>query len=305
MKSKTKFEKVDQLIEDVLKENPSHQPFLLESMEGVSESEYAELESYLTYCSNRGHDSAFVAACYNVVVNDMFEEQIYFMRHKRYRAATRAEVENQVYHNPEYMQKYMYGVAITLVLWPTHRELHRFFHEMLPKSSEGNYLEIGAGHGLYFMAAMRDSSYQHYTALDLSETSLRMTREVVESSHFGEFSNYDLRLGDFLDMDITPAKYSAVVAGYVLEHVDHPIDFLRKIREVTTPDALIFLTTCINAPAVDHVLLLESIDELKELVGKTGLSWKQDCVAPYPRLTLEETLEMKMPLNIAMVLGHE
>ena len=38
-----------------------------------------------------------------------------------------------VYHDRDYMDRYMYGLAITNFLWPNHVAMARFLRESLPK----------------------------------------------------------------------------------------------------------------------------------------------------------------------------
>ena len=49
------------------------------------------------------------------------EEELYFCRYHKYRLATFAEAEREVYSNDAYMERYMRGLLITHVLWANHR----------------------------------------------------------------------------------------------------------------------------------------------------------------------------------------
>ena len=91
--------------------------------------------------------------------------------------------------------------------------------------------------------------------------------------------------------------------GEVLEHVEQPDVFLRRIAELAKQDAFIFITTCINAPAVDHIYLWRTTDELEEMILANGLEIVEPLRLPYEGKTLEESRELNLPINVAYVLA--
>ena len=91
--------------------------------------------------------------------------------------------------------------------------------------------------------------------------------------------------------------------GEVLEHVEQPEVFLRRIAELATDDAFIFITTCINAPAVDHIYLWRTTDELEEMIEASGLSIVEPLRLPYEGKSLEDSREERLPINVAYVLA--
>lgn len=293
-----------QLVECILEANPSHKPFLDVSLGEMTPELLNELEHYLGYCASRDVSLAYIAESYNTIVQDTFLEQIYFMRNKRYRYSTYAEVAGSVYNDAEYMGKYMYGLAVTLFFWPAHRALKSFFERTLPGDRSGSYLEIGPGHGFYFMTAIAKTEFTNFVAIDISEKSVAMTRDVIESGYFGTYSNYSVQCKDFLSADVDGEVFDALVMGEVLEHVEDPGLFLRRIRSVTRADSYIYISTCMNAPAVDHLSLFTSAEELRGIVEDSGLRVADECLIPYPGLSVEETEAKQLAMNIGLVLAH-
>jgi len=113
-----------------------------------------------------------------------------------------------------------------------------------------------------------------------------------------------VELRDFLEAtDLEPSSFDAVVMGEVLEHVEQPEVFLRRIAELAKDDAYIFITTCINAPAVDHIYLWRTTDELEEMITASGLTITEPLRLPYEGKTLEESREENLPINVAYVLA--
>ena len=129
-----------------------------------------------------------------------------------------------------------------------------------------------------------------------------MTNTLLGSGRFGDFDNYRVFEQDFLEGSIAPVSYSAIVMGEVLEHVEQPGVFLETIASIAADDAFIFITTPINAPAIDHIYLFESWDSIETLVKGSGLAVADKLLVPYPGLSVEESQEQSLPINVAMVL---
>lgn len=289
------------LVDAILAQNPMHRSFMTAALANITPDEMAHLDRYVDFCKQRGLTIDYLADCYLTIVGDTLREQIYFQKHGKYRYSSFAEVADNVYFNDEYMSFYMYGLAITSFLWPNHLAMFRFFRDTLPKDRNGAYLEIGPGHGYYLMTAMQRSAYRNFTGVDISETSIAQTRALIE--HFGgERQDLDLVCTDFLDSDLPEHGFDAVVMGEVLEHVEQPDLFLRQIARLAKKDAYIFVTTCINAPAVDHIFLFKTPEQLENLFADCGLHIKSQLIRPYEGKTLEESLQQRLAINVAYVL---
>ncbi len=196
----------------------------------------------------------------------------------------------------------MHGLAITAWLWPNHRDMHRYFARSIPATANGTYLEVGPGHGVYMMTAMKLSHYDRFEGIDLSPTSVDMTKALLDSRNETGVADYEIYCSDFLKDDLHTDRYDAIVMGEVLEHVEQPLEFLQKIRELAADDAFIFVTTPVNAPAIDHIYLFESFDAIEKLVMQAGLAIRDSRQFPYPGQTVEESTEQCLPINVALVL---
>jgi 2-polyprenyl-3-methyl-5-hydroxy-6-metoxy-1,4-benzoquinol methylase len=244
----------------------------------------------------------YLARSYLTIVEDTIEEQRYFQRHRRFRHSTFAAVASDVYDNHDYMSRYMYGLAISTFVWPNHVEMARFFRRTLPRSPRNRYLEVGPGHGYLLLTALELGRFEECLAIDISATSVEQTRSIVE--HFALGGRVRVEQRDFLEAtDLAPESFDAVVMGEVLEHVEQPDMFLARIRELASDDAFIFITTCVNAPAVDHIFLWRSTDELEQLIASSGLSIVEPLRLPYEGKTLAECNDLALPINVAYVLA--
>ncbi len=301
--AKTLTPNVEGLIDIILEENPMHKSFMVGALEHVTIEELQTLDKYLDFCGSKGLDLAYMADSYLTIVGDTFREQLYFMKHKEYRYKSYEEVGGHVYHNEDYMNQYMYGLAITSFLWPNHLDMGRFFVETMPRDVGGKYLDIGPGHGYYLMKAMELGKFDEFLGIDISESSIKQTDAILKHFKPDFADRFELRLMDFLDAkELEAGSFNAIVMGEVLEHVEQPDVFLKRIAELAADDAYIYVTTCINAPAIDHIFLWRSTDALEKMIEGTGLKIKAPLRLPYEGKTLEESEAQELSINVAYVL---
>ncbi|KTD60703.1 class I SAM-dependent methyltransferase [Legionella shakespearei] len=292
---------VDALVQAILQIVPFHKKELLKTLTLLQKEELAELDNYLVYSKEQGRSIEFMAESYKTIMSSVIMETMYFQEHKKYRYSRFAEVADSVYYNEEYMSQYMHGVLISLFFWPNHLKLYRFFCTTLPKNKTGDYLEIGPGHGYFFKAAVEQSNYQRFFGIDLSETSIQQTKNLLDITH-PEQSNIHLYCSDFFAYPFQEQSFDAIVMGEVLEHVENPQDFLKKIALLAKKDAYIFVTTCLFAPIIDHIYEFHDLGEIETLFLECGLKIKESCILPYVDKTLEECLKQLLTINVGYVL---
>ncbi len=294
---------VHELVSCIVAQSPVHKRHLDLALAYISADEMAQLDHYIAYCVNAGLSVTYLAECYLTIAYDTLKEQVYFQKHGKYRYSCFSDVAEGVYLNEPYMEKYMYGLALTLYLWPRHLDIYRFFSNTLPRTTRGKYLEVGPGHGANMMLAMQLTSYDSFHGIDISETSIKMTQSIIEYNIPKASSLCILEHMDFLSAHPSSEKYASIVIGEVLEHVEQPTLFLSKAAEMARDDAYIFVTTCINTPAIDHIYLFESTEQVVELIEESGLNIRDELVLPYEGMSLAECMNKKLPVSVAYVLG--
>lgn len=295
-------ETIERLAEAIIADNPVHSGFLHASISEMSAASRRSLVEYVDYCVARGRDLAYLADCYNTITKDTLAEQLYFMKHGRYRYARFSDVAGNVYFDDEYMNKYMYGLALTSFLWPNHARLFEFFEQTFPRGKTGAYLEIGPGHGSYLRRAAELGDFDLLLGIDISPTSVAMTRDVLANASPPLRAAVRIVEADFLNMREESRRYACIVMGEVLEHVEEPDRFLHAIAAAATPETHVFVTTCVNAPAVDHIYLFRSTDDVEALVDRCGFDVVERCYAPATGKTLEECRAHALAINVAYVL---
>lgn len=267
-------------------------------------AEVAELEGYLRFCATEGWGEERMSQAYITIANDTLREQIYFQRNKHYRHDRFDAVAASVYFDASYMARYMYGLALTLYLWPNHLQIFRHFRSVLAGMHGGTYLEVGPGHGAFFRQAMLHGGFRECVGIDISPTSLAMTRRALVSLGRSTRTSWRLVEADLLAAIDIGGSYDMVVMGEVLEHVEQPQRFLERIRELSAPGATLYVTTAVNAPAIDHIYLFRSVAEVEGIARAAGLVVRDVFATPYAGCTMEETVRRNLAINVALVLSR-
>ncbi len=292
------------LLTQIQTDNPRQAKMLAASTSSLTPQEQRDLETYLTIESMSGTTTTQLSSAYNLIVLDTLREQMFFRRNGRYRYQRFDDVASEVYFSEEYMRSYMQGLALTGFLWPNHVAIRRFFHEGLrmhaaPKGAGLSYLEVGPGHGLFMTAALRTGAFERCMGVDISPTSLALTRQMLE--HAGVMTPHvQLACCDFLAGEgLGSEGFDIVVMGEILEHVENPQAFLERAFASTKRGARVFVSTCVNSPARDHIYLYAHHREVRAMLEASGFRVADEIVVPYHGTTVERSYQELLPINVA------
>lgn len=230
-------------------------------------------EGLLEVLADRGIQPGYVADSYVKMCSDMLAQQIAFKRTGIYSCAHSGEAYDKVYSSDTEMSSYMYGLALSQFLWPNHYALFRFFQDMCSRiGNVHRYLEIGPGHGLFLIEAMRHFPDARFSAVDISPVSLRISQELV--GHFAKGRACSYRVQDAREID--DEAFDFISMCEVLEHLDETLPILRKLHGMTAPGGRVFITTCANCPAIDHTYLYDSVGHIRQELKEAGFAILQD-----------------------------
>lgn len=291
--------KIATLISTISEKNIFQAKSLNGSVDKLSQEEKNGLTALLDFYIEQGDTMEHLAECYLNLIQSFMDEQFYFVKNGHYRYSRSEEVNKFFYQNPEFMEYYMKGLAISQYLIEQHRKCREWFcNKIIDHNAGENWLEVGVGHGEYFTLALRHTNYTHYFGIDISPTSVRLTKEMVEKRVPTSSRSIEVRELDFFQYNRPICD--AVVMGEVLEHVERPRDLLKKVYEITNDKSFIYITTVINAPAIDHVYLFSSAEEVEELYQKTGFEICDKCLFPSHGYTIEKALKK----HAAIITAH-
>ncbi|MBM4433637.1 MAG: class I SAM-dependent methyltransferase [Chloroflexi bacterium] len=274
---------VARIIEIIGRQNPLQRK-RISAFVSTQGSEYWEFAESLSRTLNerllRSDESAQEAArSYNRMCMDFVNEQIRFKKTGRYSLDDAAVAHDEVYSRPDVMRYYMIGLLLSYMFWPNHYAMLRFLDEHLRTRAIAKYLEIAPGHGLFTARAVRRSPRLRGMLVDISPTALEVSRSILEAFEV-DLSRLDVVRGDFLEVDLGETEFDFISMGEVLEHVNEADVLLARAARLLTPDGAIFMTTCANCPALDHVYHFHNVREIRELIAKAGLAIGAEMALP-------------------------
>jgi len=291
----------------VAEKSPIQKKKIEKNFSKLTPEELAELEQlaieYRDYLQYRGISLNDAIDSYLRFCNDIMNYQIFFFRHGNYPNKNSKLICSEIYENTEVMAYYNTAMALTQILWRTHFEIYKFFISYLKTGSSNirSYLEIGCSHGLYTKAVLEllpDSI--PVTVVDICKHSIDETKSVLNY-----FSN-NVKNISFFKTDIfefnTAHKYEFIELGEVLEHVENPALLLRKIHSLLTPDGKVFVSTCANAPAPDHIYLFRTTEEIRDMLTTNGFEIESEKVLPVEDLSMDKIIEKKITINYCAIL---
>lgn len=241
-----------------------------------------------------------IGDAYLLFVEDTLEETKYFVEHGKYRYSTLNEVCSSVYFNDEYMTKYMLGLIVSGYIWFNHLAIHRYYTKQIRKFSGEHFLEIGPGHGEYFEEDLNYQQFNDYLGVDLSPSSVEAAQKYI--TNFSKYKNYHIACLDFMQFQ-EREKYDGIAMSEVLEHVEFPERMLNKIYGLLKSEGKAYITTVVNAPTKDHIYLFHTIEEVLDLVKKTGFIIDDYFCVAANNVSIEKAIDKKRAINIAIVLS--
>jgi 2-polyprenyl-3-methyl-5-hydroxy-6-metoxy-1,4-benzoquinol methylase len=272
--------------------------------EYLQEAEEFALQ-YATYLERQNIPISSAVEYYIKMCRDMVNSQLTFMRTGKYPRADADEAYDDIYDNENEMKSYMIGLALSQFLWPTHYEMYTFLKSYLQKYAFqiSKYLEIGPGHGLFLKAAIDliDNQNSDFTAIDISQTSIDITKSIIEHFFDKRPTKVEYHVVNMLDVKLSN-QYDFITMGEVLEHVNHPDLLLIKLRQLLSENGRAFISTCVDCPTIDHVYHFESIKQIQNMIQDCDLRVIDEKVLPVESLPMEEIVRRKITINYCAII---
>ncbi|HKC00371.1 MAG TPA: class I SAM-dependent methyltransferase [Terriglobales bacterium] len=275
----TQYPELLRIVELIGSENPLQRKrilnFLAQQNGGYFEfaEELSRKLNHSILCSDTERLTA--ARAYNHTCMEILREQIRFRKAGTYLIQDAEVAEQTVYSQKERMRAYIVGLLLSYLFWPNHYEMFQFYLDYLREIEVGQCLEVGAGHGLFTAEMLRKFPAAVLEVIDISTTSIGVAGEILEA--FGiDRSRIQFTHADFMNAPLAAASYDCIVMGEVLEHVNDALGFLRKTAYYLRPNGTVFLTTCVNCPAPDHVYHFHTVEEIRELIRSAGLRIRKE-----------------------------
>ena len=290
---------LDEIMRIVQAEAPRHAKKLGAYLEGVDDGyrQRAEefLARYVELLRRQGRTLDFGVKSYLRMCEELLAEQIAFVRSGKYSCSSFAEVERRVYANPAVMEAYMHGLLLSQFLWRSHYMVLEFFVAGLERVAPRlrSYLEIGPGHGLYVSEALRVlPPSAEVVALDVSASSLEVSRQLIADERV------EFVCDNFLTHDFH-RRFDFIAMGEVIEHVEDPVNMMRRMRECLADDGLAFITAPANAPAIDHIYLFTTPADIRRHIEAAGFEVLDETSCCTENADIEVAIQRKLPIMYA------
>lgn len=164
-------------------------------------------------------------------------------------------------------------------------------------------MDVGVGHGEYFVLAVNHTDYERYLGIDISPTCVQLCREMVEQRVTDRTKRAEVEEQDFFAYN--GPVCDAVILGEILEHVEDPGSFLRKVHEITNENSFIYITTVVNCPQKDHIYLFRTVEEVEDMYREAGFEISDRLLCPTTGYTLEKAIRRKTAIITAHVLKKQ
>jgi 2-polyprenyl-3-methyl-5-hydroxy-6-metoxy-1,4-benzoquinol methylase len=298
-----------ELVEAILDLWPQHEKFLIKSFSGRAEKLLDTTEFIaallLEVAADRGLLLRAYAEDYQFLCEQIvFPEEVFFQREGRYRLSTFEEAAREVYDNAPLMARYMNGLFVSDAMWLNHASaMDDFATAYLPSTPPGGaHLEIGPGHGMLLHLAIRFGRFSSLSAWDVSETSLSHTRHILNLRKCADLVKLESRnLYDPSALEHNRGRFDTIVLSEVLEHLEKPREALEIIRELLAPGGTVWINVPANGPAPDHLFLLRSPADAKELVTSVGLDADRTAAFPLAGYSLDRAIRDALAISCVVV----
>lgn len=266
-----RFPALGRLLRAVIDVWPEHGSFLAKSLEPRTDALLQTSDRMAAAVLELAGDHvADVARDYRWLCDRIKEEELEFARSDKYRYSTFSETNAHVYSDPVFMRRYMHGLLYSHVLWFMHISSLHFFSQRLAArvKTGGKVLEVGSGHGLLLFLSLRDLGLSEAVAWDLSQVSLDQTRDAL--TRLGALDRARFAVQDMHSAEAGQEEFDLIILSHLLEHLEAPVDALRKLRPLLAKRGLVYVNVPLNAPMPDHLILLRTPAEAEQLLVDGG-----------------------------------
>ena len=77
---------------------------------------------------------------------------------------------------------------------------------------------------------------------------------------------------------------------------------LQKIRPVLRDEGHLYISTCVNCPAIDHIFQFLDVDHIRQVLTQAGFMIEQEHVLPVESLPMDEIMRRKITINYCAIL---
>jgi 2-polyprenyl-3-methyl-5-hydroxy-6-metoxy-1,4-benzoquinol methylase len=197
-----------------------------------------------------------------------------FEKELRYASKTYAEAAAAVYHNEEYMSTlYLPGILLSNYLWPHHYSQLCYFHNRFAPLAldfpDKRFADVGVGTGFYSCQMLGVSEEIRGDAFDISDYSICHSKHMVDA--FGFSGRWVCHKRNVIESP-PEQTWPLLISVEVLEHLENPVVYLKRLRDMLQQGGKAFITAAVTAPNEDHIYLYNNASEVEAELVEAGFS---------------------------------
>lgn len=175
--------------------------------------------------------------------------------------------------------RYLPGMLIAHFLWLHEYRHMRFFDSafvsQIQLRADPVFAEVGVGSGVYSRRVLQQVPSARGIGYDISPSSKAFAEDHMRA--FGLENRYEGVLADAMAGQMQQVEW--LICIEVLEHLEDPIAWLRRLREALVPGGRAFITAALNAAQLDHIYLYENSEQVIEQLRIAGFAVEQGFLA--------------------------
>lgn len=295
----TSSKEINNILFETLKIFPTHKNHLVKSINCHEDNEFKNFTLLAKLINNIiSNDLKDFLNSYKWFCTKIMKEQILFMKNKKYSSNSFREVYENLYSKDRDMSKYLKGLLMSQILWSNHAKSIMSYMDFINSyNKKFNFLEIGAGHGLYTFIACKNNLSQKISVWDVSKESLKQVKIFSENLKVKKVINILNRNILKSPPDYDYEKYDLIVMIEILECLENPNLALSNVKKLLSRDGILYLNFPINSPAPDNVFLISNIEELEKLLLKNGFFVDSINCFPAGGISLQKAIEQKLTIS--------
>ncbi len=182
-------------------------------------------------------------------------------------------IQEKLYDTSAKVDRGDYNVALLLsIIVSNHRlEIMQSLLEFISfiKKPEGRIASVGMGTGYELKLVHESLPKWIIEGYDTDEKAHTDARKLL---HYFNITD-NIRFGGMFPDDrlSTDTLYDAILLCEIMEHLEDPSSFLKKMRTCLKPGGFIFVTMAVNIAQEDHIYLYASINECRKQLIECGL----------------------------------
>jgi hypothetical protein len=296
------------VIEQISKQSPFQKKAILRFCEKADDRYFDFAENVvkrMLKVINREDDFEYIAKTYLWYTKTIRIEELYFSKEGQYRHSDYDEVYAKVYGRDDYMIDYVIGLGMTQIFWPNHWEIFKFFLDtFIPKVKNLSHgAEIGVGHGLFHSEFLRSCPHMKSRLLDISSSSLDMTLKMIKASELDPQRSEPIKCDVQEEIPIEDNSLDALLMGELIEHLQSGEDVMSKMTNKMKKSGFCYFSTAANSPAEDHILLFNSVEEIRNFIDRCGWRILDEHLGTFNQMSIAEAEQKKHNINYAAVLA--